>query len=181
MKYHIKATKDLTEAEIKHILELWDISAWNTMKSSYFRSFFKDSEFHFLIDIHENILAVMRVNFDFTLKISDTEYSFAEAVGLVAAHKKKGYGAALVHSFKENIIQRNIETIGFCHSDLRPFYEKCDIEILHDKARMIKESVSSEWVNSEDDDILIFHTSQERRELLNQLSVQNNAYLMTKE
>jgi hypothetical protein len=34
MKHHIKSTKDLTEAEIKHILELWDISEWNTMKSS---------------------------------------------------------------------------------------------------------------------------------------------------
>ncbi|PTT23621.1 hypothetical protein DBR28_18775, partial [Chryseobacterium sp. HMWF028] len=100
---------------------------------------------------------------------------------LVAAHKKKGYGSVLVSRFKENVIQRNIETIGFCHSDLRPFYEKCDIEILHDKAKMIKESIGSEWVNSEDDDILIFHTTQERKELLNQLSPQNNAYLITKE
>lgn len=30
MKYQVKKTKDLTEAEIKNILELWDISAWNT-------------------------------------------------------------------------------------------------------------------------------------------------------
>lgn len=181
MKYQIKETKDLIEAEIKHILNLWDISAWNTMKSTYFRSFFKDSEFHFLVDAHENILAVMRVNFDFTLKIADTAYIFAEAVGLVASHKKKGFGAALVKNFKENVIQRNLETIGFCHADLRSFYEKCDIEILHDKAKMIKESIGSEWVNSEDDDILIFHTSQKTKELLKQLSVQNNAYLITKE
>lgn len=181
MKYQIKEAKDLTEAEIKHILELWDISAWNTMKSNYFRSFFKDSEFHFLVDAHENILAVMRVNFDFTLKIAGTAYNFAEAVGLVAAHKKKGYGAALINNFKENVIQRNLETIGFCHSDLRSFYEKCDVEIIHDKAKMIKESIGSQWVNAEDDDILIFHTSKERKELLNQLSSQNNAYLMTKE
>lgn len=181
MKYQVKETKYLTEAEIKHILELWDISAWNTMKSTYFRSFFKDSELHFLVDAHENILAVMRVNFDFTLKIENTSYTFAEAVGLVAAHKKKGYGTALVKHFKENVTQRNLETIGFCQADLRSFYEKCDIEILHDKAKMIKESIGSEWVNSEDDDILIFHTSQKRKELLNQLSVQNNAYLMNKE
>lgn len=181
MKYQIKETKDLTETEIEHILELWDISVWNTMKAAYFRTFFKDSEFHFLMDANENILAIMRVNFDFTLKIANTNYSFAEAVGLVAAHKKKGYGAALVENFKENMIQRNIETIGFCHSDLRPFYEKCDVEILYDKAKMIKESIGSDWVNSEDDDILIFHTSQERKELFNQLSSQNNAYLITKE
>jgi hypothetical protein len=30
------------------------------------------------------------------LEISGTQYVFAEAVGLVAAHKKKGYGAMLV-------------------------------------------------------------------------------------
>lgn len=181
MKYQIKETKDLTENEIEHILKLWDISAWNAMKSAYFRMFFKDSEFHFLMDKDENILAVLRVNFDFTLQIADTEYAFAEVVGLVATHKKKGYGAALVSRFKENVIHRNKETIGFCHSDLRPFYEKCDIEILYDKAKMIKESIGSDWVNSEDDDILIFHTSQERKELLNQLSSQNNAYLIIKE
>lgn len=181
MKYQIKETQALKEKEIEHILQLWDISAWNAMKSAYFITFFKDSEFHFLLDADENILAVMRVNFDFTLKIADNEYSFAEVVGLVSAHKKKGYGAMLVRHFKENAAQRNLEAIGFCHSDLRPFYEKCDIEILHDKAKMIKESIGSEWVNSEDDDILIFHTTQERKELLKQLSSQNNAYLMTKE
>jgi hypothetical protein len=56
MKYQIKETKNLTETEIEHILELWDISAWNTMKVAYFRTFFKNSEFHFLMDAHENIL-----------------------------------------------------------------------------------------------------------------------------
>ncbi|UKB78129.1 GNAT family N-acetyltransferase [Chryseobacterium sp. MEBOG07] len=182
MKYQIKESKDLLERDIEHILQLWDVSAWSTMKPDYFRTFFKDSEFHFLLDTDENILAVMRLNFDFTLKISDHNYSFAEVVGLVSAYEKKGYGAALVHSFKENVIQRALETIGFCHSDLRPFYEKCSIEILHDKAKMIKESIDSEWVASdEDDDILIFNASQERKELLNQLSLQNNAYLITKE
>ncbi|WP_185245751.1 hypothetical protein [Chryseobacterium bernardetii] len=52
MKYQIKQTNELTEKEIEHILQLWDISAWNTMKSAYFRTFFKDSEFHFLLDSH---------------------------------------------------------------------------------------------------------------------------------
>ncbi|NIF06438.1 GNAT family N-acetyltransferase [Chryseobacterium sp. Tr-659] len=181
MKYQIKEAKDLKEKEIEHILHLWDVSAWNTMKSAYFRTFFKDSEFHFLMDTDENILAVLRVNFDFTLKISDKDYSFAEVVGLVAAHEKKGYGAALVRHFKDDTAQKNMDTIGFCHSDLRPFYEKCNIEILHDKAKMIKENIGSEWINSEDDDILIFNLNKERKELLNQLSTQNNAYLITKE
>lgn len=181
MKYQIKQTGELKETDIEHILQLWDIDSWNAMKSDYFRSFFKDSEFHFLLDSEENILAVIRVNFDFTLEISGERLSFAEAVGLVAAHKKKGYGALLVQYFRDDAIRKNRETIGFCHQELRPFYEKCNIEILYDKAKAIKESRGSEWVNSEDDDILIFHVSEERKKLLNRLSNQNNAYLMTKE
>ncbi|MBV8325403.1 GNAT family N-acetyltransferase [Chryseobacterium sp.] len=181
MKYQIKQTNELTEREIEHILQLWDISAWNTMKSPYFRSFFKDSEFHLLLDTDENILAVIRMNFDFTLKISHEELPFAEAVGLVAAHKKKGYGARLVQYFKDNARERNIDTIGFCHEELRPFYQKCNIEILRDMAKNIKESVGSEWVNSEDDDILIFYVSEEIKEKLSTVSTKNNAYLISKE
>lgn len=181
MKYYIKQTNELTEQEIEHILLLWDISAWNTMKTAFFRTFFKDSEFHFLVDAHEKILAVIRLNFDFTLEISGKPYVFAEAVGLVAAQKKKGFGAQLVHYFKENVTQRKMETIGFCHEDLRPFYEKCAIEILYDKAKSIKENAGSEWINSEDDDILLFHISQEKKEQLTTLSTDNNAYLITKE
>jgi hypothetical protein len=41
------------------------------------------------LDSHSEILAVFRLNFDFVLEISGTQYVFAEAVGLVAAHKKK--------------------------------------------------------------------------------------------
>lgn len=181
MKYQIKQTNELTDREIEHILQLWDISAWNTMKSDYFCTFFKDSEFHLLLDSQSEILAVFRLNFDFVLEISGSQYAFAEAVGLVAAHKKKGYGAQLVRYFTENVTQRNIEAIGFCHTDLRPFYEKCNIEILHDKAKAIKENEGSEWVNSEDDDILIFNVSQKIKEQLSILSTQNNAYLITKE
>ncbi|REC46513.1 GNAT family N-acetyltransferase [Chryseobacterium pennipullorum] len=181
MKYQIKEVQELTEAEIEHILQLWDVSEWNTMKSTYFRMFFKDSEFHFLLDARESILAVIRINFDFTLQISGEHYSFAEIVGLIASHQRKGYGAELMKHFKENVTQRNLEAIGFCHSDVRPFYEKCNIEILYDKGGAIKERAGSEWVSSDDDDILIFHTSKERKELLNQLNAQNNAYLITKE
>lgn len=181
MKYQIKQTNELTDSDIEHILKLWDISTWNTMKPSYFRNFFKDSEFHFLVNSTSDILAIFRLNFDFVLEISEKQYAFAEAVGLVAAHKKKGYGAILVQKFKENVTQRNLETIGFCHADLRPFYEKCNIEILYNKAKSIKEHEDSEWINSEDDDILIFNISQKEKEQLSRLSTQYNAYLITKE
>ncbi|MGU3377448.1 GNAT family N-acetyltransferase [Chryseobacterium sp. M5A1_1a] len=181
MKHQIKQANELTENEIEHILQLWDVSEWNMMKPAFFRSFFKDSEFHFLLDTNKAILAIMRVNFDFTLKIAEEEYSFAEAVGFVATHRKKGYGSKLIQYFIQNVKERNMETIGFCHFELRPFYEKCEIEILYDKAKMIKESLGSEWINSEDDDILIFNLSDERKGSLNRLSEKNNAYLMTKE
>ncbi|WP_366915146.1 phosphoribosylanthranilate isomerase [Chryseobacterium sp.] len=181
VKYQIKQAKDLTEIETEHILKLWNISSWDTMKPDYFRVFFNKSEFHFLLDLHENILALIRLNFDFALEISGEKLSFAEAVGLVSAYKKKGYGAKLVELFRQHVVRENIETLGFCHKELRPFYEKCSIELLYDKAKAIKESIDSEWINSEDDDILIFHVSEKRKELLSQLSDQNNAYLITKE
>ncbi|MGH1516224.1 GNAT family N-acetyltransferase [Chryseobacterium sp. JK1] len=181
MKYQIKQTKTLAENEIEHILQLWEVPAWKTMTTHDFHYFFKDSEFHFLKDNLENILAIIRLNFDFTLEIMGEKIAFAEAVGLVAAQKKKGYGNKLVGYFTEYVIQKNIETIGFCHHELRPFYEKCKIEILYNKAKAIKENVDSEWINAEDDDILIFNVSEERKKRLNQLSAQNNAYLITKE
>jgi len=181
MNYQVKQTNELTETEIEYILQLWDISSWNAMKSDYFRTFFKNSEFHFLLDTDKNILSVIRVNYDFALEISGTRLSFAEAVGLVAAQKKKGYGAQLVQYFRDYVIKNNIETIGFCHQELRPFYEKCHLEILYDKGKAIKESIGSEWVNAEDDDILIFNVSEQTKEQLKLLSDKNNAYLSTKE
>ena len=79
------------------------------------------------------------------------------------------------------MISNNIEIIGFCHQELRPFYEKCNVEILYDKAKTIKENIGTEWINSEDDDILIFNVSAKRKEQLSQLSDKNNAYLIIKE
>lgn len=181
MEYQIKQTNELTETEIEHILQLWDISSWNSMKSDYFRTFFKNSSFHFLLDTDKNILSLIRVNYDFVLEISGIQLPFAEAVGLVAAQKKKGYGAKLVEYFREYVVKNNIETIGFCHQELRPFYEKCNVEILYDKGKTIKENIGSEWINSEDDDILIFNVSAKRKEQLNLLNDKNNAYLITKE
>ncbi|MEI7489412.1 MAG: hypothetical protein WCJ72_18755 [Chryseobacterium sp.] len=113
---------------------------------------------------------MMRLNFDFILQISDKKCHFAEAVGLVSGQKKKGHGRKLIKYIINNITERNLETIGFCMSELRPFYDKCDISILHDKAKSIKEKSGSEWVSSDDDDILIFNLSEEKKELLNQLS-----------
>ncbi|WP_426277384.1 hypothetical protein ACN9MN_18220 [Chryseobacterium sp. S-02] len=181
MKYEVKQITELTETEIGHILQLWDISSWNSMKSDYFRTFFKNSTFHFLLDADKNILSLIRVNYDFVLEVSGTQLPFAEAVGLVAAQKKKGYGAKLVEYFRDYVIRNNILAIGFCQRELRPFYEKCNIEILYDKGKTVKERIGAEWVDAGDDDILIFNVSEKTKEQLNLLSDKNNAYLITKE
>jgi len=178
MNYQIKKPDDLTDHEINHILSLWEIPEWNEMTPAYFRNFFKDSEFHMLSDSGNEILAVIRLNLDFTLEISGKRYSFAEAVGLVSAREKKGYGSQLVQLFKENLIERNIEAIGFCATGLRPFYQKCDIENLENRARAILENTKEGWISSEDDDILIFNASGETHELLRELGPENNAYLI---
>lgn len=178
MSYQTKTINELTENEIDIILKLWDISEWKDMKTDYFRSFFKNSEFHFLFESN-TICGILRLNLDFELEISEKEYHFFEAVGLVSAEKKKGYGKKLIHYFKENIKKRNLEVIGFCDAELRNFYEKCDIEILYNQAKIIKEKAGTEWVNSEDDDILIFNLSEEKIIVLNQLP-ENKTYLKEK-
>lgn len=176
MNYLIKKTDELSLPEIEYILKLWDIPEWMTMNSSDFRFSFKDSEFHFLTDHHEKILALSRLNFDFTLEIYGKQYAFAEITGLVSAQEKKGYGSLLVKFLQENTQQRNLEAIGFCLKKLRPFYRQCRIEILENKAKNIMENNGTEWTASEDDDILIFHLSGKRKELLKSLSPENNAY-----
>ena len=176
MNYLIKKTDELSIPEIEYILRLWDISEWMAMNSSDFRFSFKDSEFHFLMDQHEEILALSRLNFDFTLEISGKQYIFAEIVGLVSAQEKKGYASLLVKFLKENTEQRNLEAIGFCLKELRPFYHQCSIEVLENKAKSIMENSGTESLPSEDDDILIFHLSDERKELLKSLSPENNAH-----
>lgn len=178
MHYQIKKPDELTETEIQNILKLWDISSWNTMTSKDFRDFFIQSEFHLLLDSMEEIRALIRLNFDFVLEISSKKYHFAEAVGLVSAEKNKGYGKKLIQYFLENCVQKNRDVIGFCVSELRIFYEKCQISILYNKAKEIQEKNGSDWMDSEDDDILIFNASEKRKAILNHLDSTHKAYLI---
>lgn len=177
MNYQIKKPDELTDHDTRYILNLWEVAEWNSLNSSDFRNLFKDSEFHLLLDPENEILAVIRLNLNFTLEISGKPYSFGEAVGLVSAQEKKGYGSKLVQYFKENMIQRNIECIGFCATDLRPFYRLCGIDILENKGKAIKENTGNGWVTSDDDDILIFNISGITQTLLIELGPGKNAYL----
>lgn len=178
MNYQIKKPDKLTDHETEHILNLWEVPEWKEMTPSGFRSFFKDSEFHMISDSGNEILAVIRLNLNFTLEISGKQYTIAEAVGLVSSQEKKGYGSQLVQLFQENLIERNIEAIGFCATGLRPFYQKCNIEILENRAKAILENTKDGWISSEDDDILIFNASGETKELLKELGPEKIAYLI---
>ncbi|MDH6253174.1 putative GNAT superfamily acetyltransferase [Chryseobacterium sp. H1D6B] len=178
MNYQIKKPEELTEYEIETMLALWEVEAWSTLTPEEFRISFKDSEFHLLFETNGEIASLLRLNFGFVLKISGQQYSFTELGGLAAAQKGKGSGTLLMKLSIENIRKRNLETIGFCFSDLRPFYEKCGVEILFDKAKNIKEKEDNEWIISEDDDILVIHLSKEKENLMHQIGSENYAYLI---
>ncbi|MDQ1095595.1 MULTISPECIES: GNAT family N-acetyltransferase [Chryseobacterium] len=175
MKYETKKVHELTATQIEDILELWNVPQWNGITTDEFRTSFSNSEFHFLVEGNK-ILAVLRLNMDLILDIDDKEHAFMEVVGFVSSEKNKGYGRKLLHYFKDHIQERNLEVIGFCKAELRPFYEKCQIRILYNQARIIKEKEGTAWINSEDDDTLIFTLSDEKATLLSQLP-ENKTYL----
>lgn len=178
MKYKIQTIHELTARRIEDILKLWNVPQCNGMKTDEFRTAFSNSEFHFLIE-DDQILALLRLNMDFILDIDDNEYAFMEVVGFVSLEKNKGYGSKLLLYFKDHIKERNLEIIGFCKAELRPFYEKCQIRILYNQAKIIKEKEGTAWIDSEDDDILIFSLFDEKATLLSQLP-ENKTYLKIK-
>ncbi|MBK1895829.1 GNAT family N-acetyltransferase [Chryseobacterium paridis] len=178
MIYSIKKPEELTAQEIETIIALWENEEWMGMEVNDFKILFKDSEFHLLLDLDEKIASVLRLNFDFNLKISDHVYSFAELGGFASVQKGKGNGSQLLQHSMNTIVTRDLQTIGFCLSDVRPFYEKCNVPILYDKAKYIQEKDGGDWVPSEDDDILIIHLSEENNNLFQQLDLQQPAYLI---
>ncbi len=159
MRYQIKSTDELTENEIEHILQLWDIDIWNKMKTDYFRTFFKDSNFISCWMPVKTYWPCSGLILILLWRFLGKGFLLQKQSVWFLLTGKKGYGAQLVRHFRDHVTLQKMETIGFCHQELRPFYEKCNIEIVYDKAKMIKESIGSEWINSEDDDILIFNVS----------------------
>ena len=105
-------------------------------------------------------------------------YNFAELVGFVAVEKAKRYGSFLLNEIVTNLKKREIETIGFCKMELRPFYERNDIQILYGKGIFITEFENNKWIDSDDNDILIINTSEENINILQNLNKQNKANLV---
>ena len=176
--YVIKKSDELNAQEIKTIQELWEIDELKSLSQAEFAKLFSESEFHLLLNQNNQILSLMTLNFDFNLEIQSQINLFPEVVGLVSIVKRKGYGSKLLKHFKENIINRNLDVIGFCEKDLRPFYSKNEIEILKDKAKFIQEKQNNQWIASEDDDILIFNLSDKKKIIINELDEENLAYFI---
>lgn len=177
MQYSIKRSKDLSDKEIELILKSWEVEDWFNLESFDFKIKFENSEFHFL-KIEDKIVSLARINFDFKLEIQKNLYNFAEFVGFVSIEKAKKYGSFLLNKIVTNLKERKIETIGFCKMDLRLFYEKSNIQILYGKGIFITEFENNEWIDSDDDDILILNTSEENINILQNLNEQNKVILI---
>lgn len=177
--YQILTPAELSDFTIQTILHRWQVAEWYGMDAETFREFFSASEFHLLIDAGEGTLqCIARINRAFTLKIEEERYTFAELVGLVAVERGKGHGKTLMRQICHNLRERNIEAIGFCSNALRPFYEKCEVTILRDRAHYIYEQADAAWMPSEDDDILDVNLSPENVTRLRALNEHNVAYFV---
>ncbi len=177
-KHLIKKADQLSDTEITTILTAWEIEEWKSMKKETFREKFKDSMFHLLTDSNDTLLSVARINQTFSLSIKEDVYDFAEFVGFVAIKKNEGFGSGLLQLIKKQAKQNEIQLIGFCKKELRPFYKKNDIELLEDQAFFILEKENGEWIPSTDDDILVLNLSQEQKNLLSGLTKDKPACLV---
>lgn len=175
--YQVLPPTALSASMIQTILNLWQIPAWKGMDTETFQQQFSQSEFHLLTDAEEGTLqCIARINHAFTLKIGEEKHGFAELVGLVAARQGRGSGKVLMSKISHNLQERNIQALGFCSKALRPFYEKCGVMILQDRARYIYEPAAAAWVPAEDDDILDINLSSGNIALLRALNEHNVAY-----
>ena len=177
--YAVKKPVDLSDAEIKTILDSWDVPDWNDMKPEEFRNHFGKSEFHLLTDSLSNMLSVGRINFNFRVKIDEKEYQIAELVGFVAVEILKGYGKELLGYMGDNLKNRNIESIGFCKNKNSTFYESCGLKIFYNTVKFLRELKDGQWFTpTEDDDIFSLTLSEHTVPLFEKLSHEHPAYLI---
>lgn len=180
MRNHvIKRAPELTAAEIGLILHHWEVEAWAALSEAAFKDQFRHSEFHLLTGEGASLLALARINFDFRLEIEGVQHGWAEFVGFVAAQPRRGYGSALLAALVSSLQSRGIQALGFCEEPVRPFYEKCNVHILYDQARYLREKQYDCWGIPPDDDILDLSLSGESRRLLASLHPGKLAYLVS--
>jgi hypothetical protein len=179
MAYAVKNPGQLSDAEIKTILDNWDVLDWNEMKPEEFKNRFRRSEFHLLTDSTSNLLSIARINFNFKVKIDESEYQIAELVGFVAVEILKGYGKILLDSVGDNLKNRNIEAIGFCKNKNSTFYESCGLKIFYNSVKFLREMKDGKWFTpTQDDDIFSLTLSESTIPLFEKLSHDHPAYLI---
>ncbi len=179
MVYAVKNPGQLSDPEIKTILDNWDVPDWKDMQPEEFRNHFRKSEFHLLTDSVSNMLSVARINFNFKVKIDESEYQIAELVGFVAVEILKGYGEILLGFVGNNLKNRNIEAIGFCKNKNSTFYESCGLRIFYNSVQFIREMKDGKWFTpTEDDDIFSLTLSERTLPLFEKLSHDHPAYLI---
>jgi hypothetical protein len=179
MAYTVKNPGQLSDAEIKTILDNWDVLDWNDMKPEEFKNRFRKSEFHLLTDPASNMLSIARINFNFKVKIDESEYQIAELVGFVAVEILKDYGKILLGRVGDNLKNRNIEAIGFCKNKNSTFYESCGLKIFYNSVKFLREMKDGKWFTpTEDDDIFSLTLSEGTIPLFEKLSHDHPAYLI---
>ena len=176
--YLVKKAIDLTDTEIAIILHAWNVNEWMGLSAPTFREMFSESEFHLLLNDQTTILALARINFDFRIKVAGKTYEIPELVGLVSIDKGKGFGSTLLTNMIASLKSKNIEALGFCEQNLRPFYEKTGITLLYNQARFIKELNDQDWIAGTDDDILNLTLSNNMIQLLEGLNEKQPAFLV---
>ena len=179
MAYAVKNPGQLSDAEIKIILDNWDVPDWRDMQPEEFKNHFRKSEFHLLTDPVSNMLSIARINFNFKVKIDESEYHIAELVGFVAVEILKGYGKILLGFVGDNLKNRNIEAIGFCKNKNSTFYESCGLRIFYNSVKFLREMKDGKWFTpTEDDDIFSLTLSDNTIPLFEKLSHDHPAYLI---
>ena len=177
-EYQIKNAAELTTAEIALFLTHWNVGEWLSLTPAEFREKFTHSGFRMLKDADANTLSLARINNNFNLEIDKKIFRFAELVGLVSVERNKGYGRELLNCIKAEMRAAGVPAIGFCERQLRPFYNKCGVQIIYDKARSIFERVGDGLQPSTDDDILVLNLSEDLHNVLNALDENRRAYLV---
>jgi len=178
-RYSVKKPDELSDDEIKIILENWDVVEWNEMEPGEFRNKFKKSEFHLLTDPLSNMLSIARINFNFKVKIEEFEHQIAELAGFVTVEVLQGYGKVLLINLVDNLKNREIEAIGFCKKKNSAYYESCSLKLFYDTVKFLKEMRDGKWFTpTEDDDIFSLTLSDSSVLLFEKLSHTNPAYLI---
>jgi hypothetical protein len=179
MTYAVKSPVQLSDVEIKTILDNWDVPDWKDMGPEEFRNRFRKSEFHLLTGSVSNLLSIARINFHFKVKIDESEYQIAELAGFVAIEILKGYGKMLMEQIIDNLENRNIEAIGFCKNKNSTYYESCGLKIFYNSVKFLREMKDGKWFTpTEDDDIFSLTLTERTIPLFEKLSHDHPAYLI---